>query len=599
MEREKPRSRKKKPLGVKFWLAFGGCTIVVAAAAAAIGYIQIGKQYRNVFFPNTVINGIDASKKAVDEVKTLIGSGVDGYVLTIKERGDQEEKVAGADIGLESVFDGKLEELLASQKPVEWLKHMKTTQNLEIGTMIQYDEEKLDTVLDGLQCFDEATVEKPQDASLSEYISGQGYRVVPAVEGNQLDREKVKTGIAEAVIGLKETISLEEAGAYIEPAVREDDPALTAQAAALNKHVNVTVTYTFGNGREVLSGDTIKDWVGIGEDGQVYLSSGSVTGYVEELAAKYDTYNRAKNLKTSYGKTVKIAGGSYGWRIDQSAEADELAAIIRSGESQTREPVYKQKAASHGENDYGNTYVEINLTAQHLFYYKDGSLVVESDFVSGNEAKGWATPAGVYPLTYKQRDAVLKGETYRTPVDYWMPFNGGIGLHDATWRSSFGGTLYKNGGSHGCVNLPHAVARKIFDNISSGTPVLCYHLEGTESKTTSNASGTKKPEETTAAETTAPETTTASEETKAPEPTKAPEETKTPEPTKAPEETTAPESTKTPEPTKAPEPTKTPETTAAPETTGSSENGQTSNGGEKGPGIGTKDSGKKEIGPGV
>ena len=155
----------------------------------------------------------------------------------------------------------------------------------------------------------------------------------------------------------------------------------------------------------------------------------------------------------------------------------------------SRHPEYSQKAASHSGNDYGNTYVEINLTAQHLYFYANGKLLVESDFVSGNAAKGWSTPAGAYSITYKQRNATLKGQGYATPVSYWMPFNGGIGLHDANWRKTFGGTIYKNGGSHGCVNLPPAVAKTIYENISAGDPVLCYHLDGTES---SKTSGTKK-----------------------------------------------------------------------------------------------------------
>ena len=101
--------------------------------------------------------------------------------------------------------------------------------------------------------------------------------------------------------------------------------------------------------------------------------------------------------------------------------------------------------------------------------------------MSGNAAKGWSTPAGAYSITYKQRNATLKGQGYATPVSYWMPFNGGIGLHDANWRKTFGGTIYKTNGSHGCVNLPPAVAKTIYENISAGDPVLCYHLDGTES----------------------------------------------------------------------------------------------------------------------
>ena len=245
----------------------------------------------------------------------------------------------------------------------------------------------------------------------------------------------------------------------------------------------------------------IHAWLIANADGSVSVDSSKVSEYVSEMAKAHNTSNKAKTLKTSYGSTIQVSGGTYGWKINQAAETEALAAIILR-ESTTREPEYSQKAASHGANDYGDTYVEINLTGQHLFFYKEGKLVVESDFVSGNLAKGWGTPAGSYPLAYKQKNAVLKGENYRTPVNYWMPFNNGIGMHDAKWRSSFGGTIYKTGGSHGCINLPPSVAKTIFDNISAGTPVICYNLPGTEKSTTS---GTAKPAETKPVETTAPE----------------------------------------------------------------------------------------------
>ena len=96
-----------------------------------------------------------------------------------------------------------------------------------------------------------------------------------------------------------------------------------------------------------------------------------------------------------------------------------------------REPVYLTTANSHGEHDYGDSYVEINLTNQHLFLYKDGKLVVESDFVSGNLSKGHDTPTGAFGLTYKTMNAVLRGPDYETPVTYWMPFNGDVGMHEA------------------------------------------------------------------------------------------------------------------------------------------------------------------------
>lgn len=457
---------------------------IAAAAVLAVGgisYTALGQKYSRVFFPGTEINGLDVSGKTAAEAEQMIAEGISGYVLTIEERGGNTERLTQADIGLRAEFDGTMEEIIAAQKPLSWGAYVFSPASYKIRTMMVYDEEAFRTAVEALGCFDEEKTQEPVNARLSDYVPGEGYTIVPEKEGTRAVYDVVEAGISDAILKLETRISLEEIGGYEEPEITSEDETLKKLCENMNRAAGVTITYQFGDASETLSGDRIKDWLIQNEDGTAGVDSGKVKAYVEELADKYNTGNKAKKLKTSYGPTVTIKGGTYGWKINQPAEADELAALIKAGESQSgREPVYSQKAASHGENDYGDTYVEINLTAQHLFFYKDGALLVESDFVSGNLAKGWGTPAGAYPLTYKQRDAVLKGEGYRTPVDYWMPFNGGIGMHDATWRSSFGGTIYKTNGSHGCVNLPHSVAKKIYENIQAGMPVLCYNLEGTE-----------------------------------------------------------------------------------------------------------------------
>ena len=118
--------------------------------------------------------------------------------------------------------------------------------------------------------------------------------------------------------------------------------------------------------------------------------------------------------------------------------------------------------------------MEIDLTNQHMWVYKDGELVEETDLVSGNVSKGYNTPVGVYGITYKQRDATLNGATYSSHVDYWMPFNGNVGMHDASWRSSFGEEIYLRNGSHGCVNLPPKKAEVIYGYVEKGEPVIVY-----------------------------------------------------------------------------------------------------------------------------
>ena len=128
-----------------------------------------------------------------------------------------------------------------------------------------------------------------------------------------------------------------------------------------------------------------------------------------------------------------------------------------------------------GKNDIGDSYVEADLTNQHLYLYQDGEVVLETDFVSGRINNNSRTPEGIFGITYKTRNAVLRGEGYATPVNYWMPFYGNYGMHDATWRGAFGGDIYLTNGSHGCINLPLNMAEQIYGYVFKGFPVICYY----------------------------------------------------------------------------------------------------------------------------
>ena len=270
---------------------------------------------------------------------------------------------------------------------------------------------------------------------------------------------------------------------------------LANQMEKWKPYMDIRVTYCFGSKREVLDGSTIVQWLDTDHKGDVTIDRSKVEEYVRELSVKYNTAYCTKKLETSYGQVVSITKGHYGWMIDKKSEIEALIGIIQSGaraclkihsrhlhaplrgifgpnsvnvaryasligtksptkwdaqltesnfqtrSSQEREPVYLQTAASHDGPDFGNTYVEMNLTSQHMFFYKKGKLLIESDFVSGDEAKGFRTPAGAYEITYKQMNATLKGKDYKTPIKYWMPFNGNIGMHDGYWRTSFGPVL--------------------------------------------------------------------------------------------------------------------------------------------------------------
>ena len=461
------------------------------AVMAGLLYFFAGMRYRNTFFPNTEIGGIDASGKTVDQVKAEIRGRCSRYVLTLAERGGGEEQICGDEIDLHPVFDGTLERILEGQKFWCWGFWAARGRSYPAGDTVELDREKLQAAVRALSCMEPERITEPRDAYLA-YEAGIGLQIVGEEPGNEPVEELLLAEAERAALSLKERISLEELNVYRQPAVRADDPGLMAELEAKKPYADVKIVYRFGSQTETLDGTAICQWLIEGEDGAVSVDRAKAEEYVRYLAATYNTAYCAKEFKTSYGPTVTLTKGHYGWLIDKEAETEALMEIIASGESQEREPVYAQRAASHDGPDYGDTYVEMNLTAQHLFFYKNGKLLVESDFVSGNEARGWSTPAGAYELTYKQRNAVLKGKNYKTPVSYWMAFNGNIGMHDGYWRTSFGGTIYKKNGSHGCINLPPAVAKTIYENIEAHVPVLCYHLEGTETGKTTVISGGKK-----------------------------------------------------------------------------------------------------------
>lgn len=462
-----------------------GLAAVAAVTVIAVIYIGFALFFESHFSFGTKIDGISVGGRSATGVEKLIDQEIREYALTLSGREGASGTIAGSSIALAPLFQGEVAGLLEEQKGYEWIVTLFQGKELELEKSVSFDGEALAEEIARLP-FMNGEQRDPSDASYSEYDSEAGYTLVPADYGTKIDEEAFYQAVVDAVSGLDETLDLSEAHCYEEPAVGDDDEELLALIEDLNRYVQTVITYEFGEEKEVLDAATIHTWLK-DEDGKIAVDEEAVLDYVKGLAKEHNTAYRPKEFETSYGTTVTISNGFYGWKIDNAGEVEQILADLATGENITREPVYAQTANSHGENDYGDSYVEINLTAQHLFLYKDGNLVVESDFVSGNLSKGHATPTGAFGLTYKTTDAVLRGEDYATPVKYWMPYAGDVGMHDATWRSSFGGNIYKTNGSHGCINLPRSAAKTIYETIEQGYPVLVYTLPGTESEAVQKA----------------------------------------------------------------------------------------------------------------
>lgn len=453
---------------------------VCIAATLLVVYLVFVLFFQGHFCFGTTIDGIDVGGRSVEDVKQMITEEIDKYVLEIFVREGDSETILGSSIGIEPVFNGEIEGMLEQQNSFAWPGILFEKRELELEKTVSYDEAALKKAASKLSFMQKKNQRKPADASCSEYSGKDGYVLIPADFGTTIKAQKFYEVADEAIRALEPQIDLDEKNCYEEPDILNDNKKLLSMIEKLNYYADVTITYDFMEKTEILDGETISNWLYV-EDWEVYVDEEAVTEYVKALGKKYNTAYTPKTLETSYGTTVTISNGFYGWRIDRDTEVEQLLADLEAGEDVNREPAYLQRANSYGENDYGDSYVEINLTAQHLFLYEKGELVVESDFVSGNVAKGHTTPTGAFGLTYKTKNAILRGEDYETPVSYWMPFNGGVGMHDATWRNKFGGNIYKTNGSHGCINLPLSVAKTIYGVVEQGYAVLVYNLPGTES----------------------------------------------------------------------------------------------------------------------
>jgi hypothetical protein len=453
--------------------------VVGAFSPILLLYLFLSFYYNNHFYNNTIINGVSASNMIVDQAEDAINAQVKSYSLTLEARNELSDQITGEEIELHTVFDGSLKELLAKQNGFAWPITFFKNHELEVNTMLEYNESLLKIHFERLAIFDEVNVVEPVNAHISEY-GNDGYEIVQEELGTKVNEDTLYEAMKEAIITLEPSISLEEIGSYVAPEINSKYPELIKALDKINKIAGAKITYEFGEDTEILDGSKISEWLSIDEDYKVSLDKDKVKEYVDYIGKTYNSFGRTRTFQTSYGDIIEIKGGDYGWWLNRPTEVVELTELIRKGEQLTREPAYFQTAQQYGVDDIGDTYVELNLTAQHLYFYKDGKLVLETDYVSGNLSKEYGTPTGTYPIQYKENDATLVGEDYATPVKYWMPFNGNIGFHDASWRKEFGKDIYLTNGSHGCINMPPAKAKKMFENIKRGVAVVVYELEGTE-----------------------------------------------------------------------------------------------------------------------
>ena len=438
-----------------------------------IVYIAVAVYFSSHFYEDTEIYGIDCSQKSVEEVKKLVADKLDEYRLEVKERGGASEYLSADQIDLKFVDNSSIDRMARAQRSYIWPIMLMMERDDMAGVAFSYDQKKALTAFKDLECMNPIYTKAPTDAYVQ--VTDSGFEVVKETEGNTLNPETTAKALYAALDGGKSVLDLEEEDCYLKPDLYSDDEALVAEAEAKDVLVQADITYEFGSRQERVNAPVIAQWITQAADASYVIDDVEVTEYVEALAAKYDTFGLPRQFYTSLGTTVTLTDGDYGWCMDQDATVVDLLNALGSGYQGTMEPQYTYTAMSREENDIGDTYVEICISQQVMWCYKDGVCIVYTPVVTGNPNKGNATPSnGVWSIDAKMQNYTLVGEGYRSPVDFWMPFNGNVGIHDMQTRAYFGGTIYLTNGSHGCINTPYANAKTIYENVSIGTPVIVY-----------------------------------------------------------------------------------------------------------------------------
>lgn len=478
---EKKSTISKKTLKIILGICIAAA---ILAVAGLFGYTYMADH--NTLGRKISVWGVEVSRLDAKQAEEKIAAEFENRPVSFQENDKEVYSMTLKDLGYSLNEEDLLNKLTDLQKQREEnRKIFPKEENVNLECQIEEDEEQEKQALD-LSNFGTEERKSSTDASIQYNEEKKEFILVKQVQGTEIDPDKLETTVDTnlnaafdtALLGDTITIPLNK-HVYISPAVTatEDmENKVTSLNSQLKKYRSTTVTYTFGSETVVLDADTISSWLKA-EGETLTLDEDAIKTYISDLANKYNTIYVLRTFHTSTGTDVTIEGNEYGYWIDQDGEYAQLVEDLKSGTAVTRDPVYSKTGYQrNGTDDLAGSYIEVSLDAQHLWLYKDGNLVTETDIVSGKPVKGRETYRGAWPIAYKASPFNLTSAEYGydVKVNYWMPFVYGQGLHDASWQSSFGGNRYKTNGSHGCINLPKDQAALIYETIDAGYPIIIY-----------------------------------------------------------------------------------------------------------------------------
>ncbi len=448
------------------------------------GMLALTWYYSSNFPVNTWINGVYCTGKSVEQVNEELVSAQEASAIVIVDanRVNWEIDMQAADVRPD--FTDALKAYLRQNASVHWLHNLQKPVSSQLTAEAYVaDWEKLRAGLEGLPF----VAEEKDMAVVVRVCREEGGFCLQDGNAHRLNLEKASAYLEECLSRGQTTIDLLEGGCYEDFPDSDSDRLqrdIWAQVCSFTDRGS-RIVYDMGTEQISLTPDIVAGFLEAGPDGSLSLdqegklqiSETAVRGWIEELAAAYDTCGSEREFAATRGETVTVQYVTYGTKLDVEAENAYLLEKLRSDSAQeeTHVPAYVQQGYVRGLDDIGGTYIEIDMTEQKMYYYADGELALETDIVTGNTGRRMGTPQGINFVYAKQRNRTLRGADYESFVKYWVPVKGNIGIHDASWRSKFGGEIYKTNGSHGCINTPTNMMSQLYEMVEIGTPVIMFY----------------------------------------------------------------------------------------------------------------------------
>lgn len=476
---------KGRETGRNHLILFGIVLAVAVVVAAAVVWMQWHQEKTRTFYEGSSINNVNVSGLTADEAYKALQVAAQKYEMTVTFF-DGEHQLSAEQLGL-SIGDKKLvrQALKEAHRAGE---DSSAVYAMTVEGLYSCDTKAISSAISDWTELTSCAGKTSKDAKLVYNEEAGSFEIQKEQAGGTVDTQALAEAIGEQAGVLCENFNVMESGLYGQVIRSEAGEQMQNALLNANKRLNLDIVYHYdvksGSGEELkgdeeIGYDLLSKWLYVDSDGiTVLVDSDALQNYCTLM---YDTYSiksgSQSQFVTTSGSFVDVDVPAADETVDADALYKDILECVDNMTDGEREAPYASTSVGiSGTTNLGGSYVEVDLDAQHLWLYCDGELVVDGDICSGDVATGCATPGGLYTINSMETDRWLNGPTWHDWVSYWMPFNGGIGLHDATWRSTedFGGDVYLESGSHGCINMPLELAKEVFDHVDVGYYVILY-----------------------------------------------------------------------------------------------------------------------------